>query len=57
VESPIIQATVVSENCLDAEVAAKLCFMVNPFEWKKITNAYKILLVDQDRKITSITKD
>ncbi|WP_256236646.1 FAD:protein FMN transferase [Bacillus sp. EB600] len=57
VESPIIQATVFSENCLDAEVAAKLCFMVNPFEWKKITNTYKLLLVDQDGKITSFKRN
>lgn len=32
VESAIIQATVVTKNCLDAEVAAKLCFFDNGLE-------------------------
>lgn len=38
VESDIIQATVISENCLDAEVAAKLCFMEDQ---QKLSNLLK----------------
>ncbi|MDP4154848.1 MAG: FAD:protein FMN transferase [Bacillota bacterium] len=53
VECSIIQATVVSENLLDAEVAAKLCFMehhVNE-EFKKMAKVYLTILVDKNGDI------
>jgi thiamine biosynthesis lipoprotein len=54
VESSIIQATVVSENLLDAEVAAKLCFMENHLneDFKKMAMIYLTILVDKNGKVT-----
>lgn len=52
VVSNIIQATAATENCLDAEVAAKLCFMTEKQTLKKqITTRLSFLLVQQDGKI------
>jgi thiamine biosynthesis lipoprotein len=53
VESSIIQATVVSENLLDAEVAAKLCFMENHDneEFFKMAKVYLTILVDKNGHI------
>lgn len=53
VKSSIIQATIVSENLLDAEVAAKLCFMENNDneEFKKSAKIYLTTLVDKTGKI------
>lgn len=53
-ESPIIQATVVCENLLDAEVTAKLCFMEDTTEIKKSINIYSFLLVDKTGKINLV---
>jgi hypothetical protein len=54
VESSIIQATVVCENLLDAEVAAKLCFMNNGLdpEFKKTASVYSTIFVGKSGKIT-----
>ncbi|MDR6998477.1 FAD:protein FMN transferase [Neobacillus niacini] len=55
VESNIIQATVTTENCLNAEVAAKLCFMTEKpsieKQLKMFTKNFSVLLVRQDGKI------
>lgn len=55
VESSLIQATVLTQNCLDAEVCAKLCFMKNKNErtelLKKISSTYSYLLVANNGKI------
>lgn len=57
VESNIIQATVISDNCLDAEVAAKLCFMEEESNLKerlKILNpTCSFLLVNKNGKIVA----
>lgn len=55
VNSDLIQATVITENCVDAEVMAKLCFMVNEEELDPLLNSinpsYTLLLVTKDGKI------
>jgi thiamine biosynthesis lipoprotein len=53
VESSIIQATVVSENLLDAEVAAKLYFMEDPDieEFLKMARVNLTILVDKNGNI------
>jgi FAD:protein FMN transferase len=53
VESSIIQATVVSENLLDAEVAAKLCFMEDHEneEFLKMERVNLTILVDKNGNI------
>lgn len=58
VDSSVIQATVAAENCLDAEAAAKICFMVKvkdlENELKKFGTIHSYLLVHRDGTI--ITK-
>ncbi len=53
--SDLIQATVITENCLDAEVMAKLCFMEKEDSLRKLLNGinpvYSLLLVKADGKI------
>ncbi len=50
VETELLQATIVTTNCLDAEVSAKLCFMKTGLELTKQLNEinphYKAVLVD-----------
>ncbi len=57
VDSTVIQATVVAENCLDAEAAAKICFMVKEDdlenELKRIGPIHSYLLVHKDGHITA----
>ena len=49
VEPKIVQATVVSHQCLDAEVGAKICFMEDPVSvnnvLKRISNHFNFVLV------------
>lgn len=56
VDSNIIQATVIAENCLDAEVGAKLCFMEKgqnlTNQLKNITPTCSFLLVNTEGKVT-----
>lgn len=56
VESSIIQATAIATNCLDAEVAAKLCFMFNErdlvHQLRKLGNIHSLLLVDKAGSIS-----
>lgn len=57
-ESSFIQATVVADNCLDAEVAAKLCFLVREKDlvqqMKNVGTIFSLLLINQDGKISHI---
>lgn len=57
VESSIIQATAITDNCLHAEVAAKLCFMIDEEglrnQLKKLSPRWTILLVNKEGKISS----
>nr|WP_211171168.1 FAD:protein FMN transferase [Bacillus sp. DNRA2] len=52
VETDIIQATVITTNCLDAEVLAKLCFMENPQvlnqSFSNVFRHFEYILVDQN---------
>jgi thiamine biosynthesis lipoprotein len=52
VDTGIVQATVVTSNCLDAEVCAKLCFMENGPALEKllsdINSNYKAVLIQRD---------
>ncbi|HJV17613.1 MAG TPA: FAD:protein FMN transferase [Bacillales bacterium] len=54
-ESSIIQATVISDNCLDAEVGAKLCFIEQEMniknELKNLNPACSFLLVNKNGEI------
>jgi thiamine biosynthesis lipoprotein len=54
VKSSIIQATVVSDNLLDAEVAAKICFMESDVyeEFIKTAKIYLSILIDKNGKVT-----
>lgn len=56
VKTSLIQATVVTDDCLDAEVAAKLCFMVDDNDLENQLQRYvtihSLLLVDQDGNIS-----
>lgn len=56
-ENHIIQATVISENCLDAEVGAKLCLIEEvkniKSQLKKISSAFTYLLVNDQGKVIS----
>ncbi|MGJ7912760.1 FAD:protein FMN transferase [Neobacillus sp. LXY-1] len=58
IESNLIQATVITEHCLDAEVMAKLCFMESGQNLlnvlANISPNYSILLVDQNHQITTL---
>ena len=55
VDTGIVQATVVTSNCLDAEVCAKLCFMENGPALKElltnISTNYKAVLIQRDGKL------
>ncbi|MHC0039633.1 FAD:protein FMN transferase [Pseudoneobacillus sp. C159] len=55
VEPKIVQATVVSHQCLDAEIAAKICFMEEPMSVneviKRISNQFNFLLVKPDGEL------
>ncbi|MEH7248760.1 FAD:protein FMN transferase [Neobacillus niacini] len=51
VESNIIQATAITGNCLDAEVAAKLCLMVESHKVKEQIPVHSLLLITDDGKI------
>ncbi|WP_318505008.1 FAD:protein FMN transferase [Bacillus sp. T3] len=55
VNTEIIQATVITTNCLDAEVGAKLCFMEKGPKLIKLLEEinpnYKFVLVDRDRTL------
>lgn len=55
VESSIAQATVITGHCLDAEIAAKVCFMDHPAAAKTVLNTitknYQYVLVTTDRQI------
>lgn len=55
VDTEIIQATVVTSNCLDAEVGAKLCFMENGSALNKllakVNPNYKAVLVNKNGDI------
>lgn len=55
VETNIIQATVITTNCLDAEVCTKLCFMESGTELNRylteINSQIKFVLVDSDRNL------
>lgn len=52
VETDIIQATVITTNCLDAEVLAKLCFMENSKvlnqSFANVFRHFEYILVDQN---------
>ena len=55
VESKIVQATVVSHQCLDAEIGAKICFMEEPMSvknvLKRISNEFNFVLVKPDGEL------
>lgn len=55
VETDLIQATVITEHCLDAEVAAKICFMTNEQNvgsiLSNICKKFNYVLVKSDGKI------
>lgn len=55
VKTDIIQATVITENCLDAEVAAKLCFMEKDKKLeeniRKFVQNFKCVLVNEQGRI------
>ena len=55
VEPKIVQATVVSHQCLDAEIGAKICFMEDPMSvkngLKRISNQFNFVLVKQDGEL------
>ncbi|KMY56254.1 hypothetical protein AC623_16255 [Bacillus sp. FJAT-27231] len=55
VDSPIIQATVLTEYCLDAEIGAKLCFMDNleqaKVQLKKLHDRFKFVLVKSNGEV------
>lgn len=55
VETELLQATVVTTNCLDAEVSAKLCFMETGLKLTKLLTEinlhYKAVLVDCNKNI------
>lgn len=57
VESEILQATVITENCQDAEVMAKLCFMEKDSTLMEalagINPHYSVLLAHEDETITT----
>jgi thiamine biosynthesis lipoprotein len=57
VDSRIIQATVITEHCLDAEVGAKLCFMMEEQQLngflKKINPCFSFLLVNEEGIISN----
>lgn len=55
VKSEIVQATVVTEHCLDAEVSAKLCFMDDrrtvESMLKKINHTFHYILVTANKEV------
>ena len=55
VEPKIVQATVVSHQCLDAEIGAKICFMEDPMSvknvLKRISNQFNFVLVKPDGEL------
>lgn len=55
VETSLVQATVITEHCLDAEVSAKLCFMANPLSIDELLSGicknYSYVLVKSDKTI------
>lgn len=55
VEPKIVQATVVSEHCLDAEIGAKICFMEDPITvnnvLKTISHKFNFVLIKQNGQI------
>jgi len=52
VKSPIVQTTVITKHCIDAEIGAKVCFMEDPAAIKtvlnKISENYQYVLVTID---------
>lgn len=56
VESGIIQATVITTDCLDAEVMAKLCFMEEGKELQdllqQLNPVYSVLTIDKENRIS-----
>lgn len=55
VEPKIVQATVVSQHCLDAEIGAKICFMEDPITVKNvlktISHKFNFVLIKPDGQI------
>lgn len=55
VEPKIVQATVVTHQCLDAEIGAKICFMEDPMSvkngLKSIRNKFNFVLVKPDGEL------
>ena len=55
VEPKIVQATVVSHQCLDAEIGAKICFMEDPVSVKNdlkcLSNKFHFVLVKPDGEL------
>ena len=55
VEPKIVQATVISHQCLDAEIGAKICFMEDPMSvnnvLKRISNQFNFVLVKPDGEL------
>lgn len=55
VESKIVQATVVTHQCLDAEIGAKICFMEDPVSvvnvLERISNKFNFVLVKPDGEL------
>ncbi|WP_462411791.1 FAD:protein FMN transferase [Neobacillus sp. Marseille-QA0830] len=58
VDSDLIQATVITKNCVDAEVMAKMCFMEKDSTLNKLLKsiqpAYSLILVRNSGKITIV---